>query len=204
MAHHLSDHNRSLDAVKRNIDAWWPFVEQGIEAIVITASGCGVMVKDYAHLLAEDAVYAEKAARISVLARDISEVLSTEDLRGLKVRQAKHVAFHSPCTLQHGQKLNGLTEDVLRGLGFELKPVVDSHLCCGSAGTLLDIAARSKSPTIQEIRSNHSRPPERLLLPLPTWDASFICPPGLITRLNIGSSWSTKLPSENNFADWFT
>lgn len=135
VAHHLSDHNRSLDAIKKNIDAWWPFVEQGVEAIVITASGCGVMVKDYAHLLAGDALYAEKAARVSALARDISEVLSTEDLRGLKVRQAKHVAFHSPCTLQHGQKLNGLTEDVLRGLGFELKPVVDSHLCCGSAGT---------------------------------------------------------------------
>ena len=135
VAHHLSDHNRSLDAVKGNIDAWWPLVEQGVEAIVITASGCGVMVKDYAHLLAGDAVYAEKASRVSALARDISEVLSTEDLRGLKVRQAKRVAFHSPCTLQHGQKLNGLTEGILRGLGFELKPVVDSHLCCGSAGT---------------------------------------------------------------------
>ena len=117
VAHHLSDHNRSLDAVKSNIDAWWPFVEQGVEAIVITASGCGVMVKEYAHLLAGDAVYAEKAARVSALAKDISEVLSTEDLRGLKVRQAKHVVFHSPCTLQHGQKLNGLTEGCLARAG---------------------------------------------------------------------------------------
>ena len=135
VAHHLSDHDRSYDAVKRNIDAWWPLIEQGAEAIVITASGCGVMVKEYGHLLAADPLYAEKARRVSELAKDISEVLVKEDLGGLKVRGAKTLAFHSPCTLQHGQKLNGLTERVLRELGFDLKPVADSHLCCGSAGT---------------------------------------------------------------------
>jgi glycolate oxidase iron-sulfur subunit len=135
VAHHLSDHDRSYDAVKRNIDAWWPLIEQGAEAIVITASGCGVMVKEYGHLLADDPLYAEKAQRVSDLAKDISEVLVKEDLGGLKVRGAKTLAFHSPCTLQHGQKLNGLTERVLRELGFDLKPVADSHLCCGSAGT---------------------------------------------------------------------
>ena len=135
VAHHLSDHDRSYDAVKRNIDAWWPLIEQGAEAIVITASGCGVMVKEYGHLLADDPLYAEKARLVSELAKDISEVLVKEDLGGLKVRGAKTLAFHSPCTLQHGQKLNGLTEGVLRELGFDLKPVADSHLCCGSAGT---------------------------------------------------------------------
>ncbi|NCX48459.1 MAG: glycolate oxidase iron-sulfur subunit [Gammaproteobacteria bacterium] len=135
VAHHLSDHDRSYDAVKRNIDAWWPLIEQDAEAIVITASGCGVMVKEYGHLLADDPLYAEKAQRVSELAKDISEVLVKEDLGGLKVRGAKTLAFHSPCTLQHGQKLNGLTERVLRELGFDLKPVADSHLCCGSAGT---------------------------------------------------------------------
>ena len=135
VAHHLSDHDRSYDAVKKNIDAWWPLIEQGAEAIVITASGCGVMVKEYGHLLADDPLYAEKAQRVSELAKDISEVLVKEDLGGLKVRGAKTLAFHSPCTLQHGQKLNGLTERVLRELGFDLKPVADSHLCCGSAGT---------------------------------------------------------------------
>ena len=135
VAHHLSDHDRSYDAVKRNIDAWWPLIEQGAEAIVITASGCGVMVKEYGHLLADDPLYAEKAQRVSELAMDISELLVKEDLGGLKVRGAKTLAFHSPCTLQHGQKLNGLTERVLRELGFDLKPVADSHLCCGSAGT---------------------------------------------------------------------
>jgi glycolate oxidase iron-sulfur subunit len=135
VAHHLSDHDRSYDAVKRNIDAWWPSIEQGAEAIVITASGCGVMVKEYGHLLADDPLYTEKAQRVSELARDISEILVKEDLGGLKVRGEKTLAFHSPCTLQHGQKLNGLTERVLRELGFDLKPVADSHLCCGSAGT---------------------------------------------------------------------
>jgi len=135
VAHHLSDHDRSYDAVKRNIDAWWPSIEQGAEAIVITASGCGVMVKEYGHLLADDPLYAKKAQRVSELARDISEILVKEDLGGLKVRGEKTLAFHSPCTLQHGQKLNGVTERVLRELGFDLKPVADSHLCCGSAGT---------------------------------------------------------------------
>ncbi len=135
VAHHLSDHDRGFDAVKRNIDAWWPLIEQGAEAIVITASGCGVMVKEYGHLLADDPLYAEKAQRVSEMAKDISEVLVNEDLGGLKVRGAKTLAFHSPCTLQHGQKLNGLTESILRELGFDLKPVADSHLCCGSAGT---------------------------------------------------------------------
>ena len=135
VAHHLSDHDRSFDAIKRNIDAWWPLVEQGAEAIVMTASGCGVMVKEYGHLLADDPLYAEKAERISALTRDISEVLSNEELGSLKVRGAKTLAFHSPCTLQHGQQLSGLTERVLRELGFDLKPVADSHLCCGSAGT---------------------------------------------------------------------
>ena len=135
VAHHLSDHHRSYDAVKRNIDAWWPLIEEGAEAIVVTASGCGVMVKEYGHLLAEDSQYAEKAQRVAELAKDISEVLTGEDLGGLRVREASTLAFHSPCTLQHGQKLNGLTEGVLRELGFDLKPVADSHLCCGSAGT---------------------------------------------------------------------
>jgi glycolate oxidase iron-sulfur subunit len=135
VAHHLSDHNRSNDALKRNIDAWWPLIEQGAEAIVITASGCGVMVKEYGHLLAEDSQYAKRAQRVAELAKDLSEVLADEDLGGLRVREASTLVFHSPCTLQHGQKLNGLTEGVLRELGFDLKPVADSHLCCGSAGT---------------------------------------------------------------------
>lgn len=138
---HLNDHEAGRDDARRNIDAWWPYLERDAEAIVMTASGCGVMVEDYAHLLQDDAQYAEKAARISLLTRDISEVIAAEKERLLPLLQAARptvqtkVAFHSPCTLQHGQKIRGVVEDLLQAAGFELAPVADSHLCCGSAGT---------------------------------------------------------------------
>jgi glycolate oxidase iron-sulfur subunit len=122
--------------MRRNIDAWWPHIEAGIEAIVVTASGCGVMVKDYQHLLQDDARYAAKAARVSALARDIAEVLQAEDLGRLNITADKRrIAFHSPCTLQHGQQLHGVVEEILTRLGFTLTAVADAHLCCGSAGT---------------------------------------------------------------------
>ena len=111
----------------------------GAEAIVITASGCGTMVKEYGHLLRHDTAYAAKAARISALAKDISEVIAAE--RGALaarlpgVAQAHNVAFHSPCSLQHGLKIKGVVESILRDAGFTLTPVPDAHLCCGSAGT---------------------------------------------------------------------
>ena len=127
--------------MRRNIDAWWPHIAQGAEAIVITASGCGVMVKDYAHALAQDAVYAEKAKRVSELACDISDVIVVEKdkLQSMLAPQGSQprqkIAFHPPCTLQHGLKKKGVVEALLTQLGFELTPVADSHLCCGSAGT---------------------------------------------------------------------
>jgi glycolate oxidase iron-sulfur subunit len=112
---------------------------QGAEAIVVTASGCGVMVKEYGHLLARDPAYASKAARVAELARDPVEVIGDEWKRiAPKVAMdlgSKRVAFHSPCTLQHGQKLRGRVEELLRAIGHELVPVADAHLCCGSAGT---------------------------------------------------------------------
>ncbi len=136
---HLDYQRDALDYVRANIDAWWPEVEAGAEAIVFTASGCGTMVKDYAHLLRGDARYAERAHRISAMARDISEVVAAERerLASLAVPEAKPplVAFHSPCTLQHGLRLNGIAESILRDAGFTLAPVPDAHLCCGSAGT---------------------------------------------------------------------
>jgi glycolate oxidase iron-sulfur subunit len=136
VSYHLAAHAEGLAYMRRNIDAWWPHIEAGAEAIVITASGCGVQVKEYGHLLRNDPVYAERAARVSALARDIGEVLAAEDLGTLKSRRtAPRIAFHSPCTLQHGQKLDGVIERVLRELGFALTPVPDAHLCCGSAGT---------------------------------------------------------------------
>jgi glycolate oxidase iron-sulfur subunit len=126
--------------MRRNIDAWWPHVEQGIEAIVMTASGCGVMVKEYGHLLAGDPRYAEKAKRISALTKDAAEVLSAErDPLASRLEPlaspGKRVAFHSPCTLQHGQQIRGLAESLLTAAGFTLTAVPDAHLCCGSAGT---------------------------------------------------------------------
>jgi glycolate oxidase iron-sulfur subunit len=135
VSHHLSAEKEAQQFMRRNIDAWWPYIEKGIEAIIITASGCGVVVKDYGHLLKDDEAYAEKAKRVSALAQDISEILANENLSKLAISAKVKVAFHSPCTLQHGQKLIGQVETILSNLGFELTEVADSHLCCGSAGT---------------------------------------------------------------------
>jgi glycolate oxidase iron-sulfur subunit len=137
---HLSDQEAARDDMRRNIDAWWPHLEEGVEAIVVTASGCGVQVREYGHLLAGDPDYADKAARISVLCQDPSEVLMAEqDKLLLLLAEAKkdrgRLAFHSPCTLQHGLKIRGVIEAFLEECGYELTPVADAHLCCGSAGT---------------------------------------------------------------------
>lgn len=132
---HMNAHEQALTFMKRNIDAWWPKVEAGAEAIVTTASGCGVVVKDYGAYLQDDADYADKAQRISTLTRDLSEVVAREDLTALASPAPRRIAYQSPCTLQHGQKLPDRVGNILRQLGFELTPVADAHLCCGSAGT---------------------------------------------------------------------
>ena len=134
LSYHLSAHDEALNFMRANIDAWWPHIEHGAEAIVMTASGCGVMIKDYGHLLRRDPAYAERAATVSQLTKDLCEVLSTENLTGLQPDVNRRVAFHSPCTLQHGQQLSGRVEHILGALGFSLTPVPDAHLCCGSAG----------------------------------------------------------------------
>ncbi len=137
---HLSDQAGGLDDMRRNVDAWWPLVRAGtVEAIVMNASGCGVQVKDYGHALAGDAAYAEKAARISALTRDLSELLP-EIVAVLQPRMADAqpgmLAFHPPCTLQHGQQLRGGVEAGLKALGFDVAVALNEpHLCCGSAGT---------------------------------------------------------------------
>lgn len=136
LSHHLSAEEEALNFMRRNIDAWWPYIEQGVEAIVMTASGCGVMVKDYGPLLKQDIRYAEKAAKITALTHDLSVILAGEDLTGLGISgNHRRIAVHAPCTLQHGQKLPGIIEALLTKLGFELTEVRDSHLCCGSAGS---------------------------------------------------------------------
>jgi glycolate oxidase iron-sulfur subunit len=137
LRYHLNDQDGGLDDMRRNIDAWWPLVEQ-VEAIVMTASGCGVTVKEYGHLLAHDGAYAEKAKRISELTRDLSEIMPQFEAElgaQLKGKIAKRVAYHPPCTLQHGQQIRGTVEGVLRAAGVDVKLCADSHLCCGSAGT---------------------------------------------------------------------
>ncbi|WP_119963968.1 glycolate oxidase subunit GlcF [Simplicispira lacusdiani] len=137
---HLNDQDGGLAQMRANIDAWWPWVEKGeVEAIVMNASGCGVTVKEYGHLLRHDPAYAGKAARISALTRDLSELLPdiAPALQG-RLRNVPQgvVAFHPPCTLQHGQKLRGGVEQHLRALGFDVRLTAnESHLCCGSAGT---------------------------------------------------------------------
>lgn len=145
ISQHLAAPDEAKRFMRRNIDAWWPDIAPSdpskapVEAILITASGCGALVKDYGWHLRDDPDYAAKAARVATLARDLSELITAEDLaqlpspfeRGVPGR----VAFHPPCTLQHGQGLMGRVEALLTGVGFELTPVRDAHSCCGSAGT---------------------------------------------------------------------
>ena len=138
LSYHLSEHDEARALARRNIDAWWPHVEGGAEAIVVTASGCGVMVREYDHLLAQDAAYAERARRVAALARDPVEIVAAawSDLAPrLAPSPSTRIAFHPPCTLQHGLRIRGEVERVLVEAGFTLVPVADAHLCCGSAGT---------------------------------------------------------------------
>ncbi|MFO1299235.1 MAG: glycolate oxidase subunit GlcF [Burkholderiaceae bacterium] len=143
--HHLGDPDGALDQARRNIDAWWPHLERGVEAIVINASGCGAMVKEYAHLLRHDPRYAARALRIVEATKDLAEWLPARlagsidairaRLRAGGADGAERVAFHPPCTLQHGQRIRGEVERLLDALGVARLGVADAHLCCGSAGT---------------------------------------------------------------------
>jgi glycolate oxidase iron-sulfur subunit len=140
---HLTAEQEAFAFMRRNIDAWWPHIEEGVEALVVTASGCATTVRDYGHHLAHDTAYAEKAARVSALSKDISEVLLAEAPRveallpppASRLSPPRRVAFHPPCTLQHGLKIRGEVEKLLLALGVDLVAVRDAHLCCGSAGT---------------------------------------------------------------------
>ena len=140
--HHLTAPARARARMRRNIDAWWPFIENGAEALIVTASGCGAVIREYGHLLRDDPAYAEKAARVAALARDpgeaVEEALAADEMAldrlGLNGRRPR-VAFHAPCTLSHGLRAAGAVERVLDQCGFERVAVADAHLCCGSAGT---------------------------------------------------------------------
>ena len=163
LAYHLNAQAEALAAMRRNIDAWMPYVEQGVEAIVMTASGCGVTVREYGHYLQRDPVYAAAAARVSALTRDLSEILRAEqaalapfvpsDLAKTKV------AVHTPCTLQHGQKINGVLEAILTAVGFEVVDAPERHLCCGSAGTYSilqpELSQRLLKNKVVALETNH-------------------------------------------------
>jgi len=140
--YHLNAQQAGLDDMRRLIDAWWPPIERGeVEAIVMTASGCGATVREFGHLLRDDPAYRDKAARVSALTRDLSEVVAdaaatlpdrlAQPAGGVRQR----IAFHAPCSLQHAQQIRGVVESLLARAGYELTPVADAHLCCGSAGT---------------------------------------------------------------------
>ncbi len=134
----LNDQTGGLDNAKQNIDAWWPVVENGVEAILMTAFGCGVIVKDYGHRFANDPTYAAKAKKISDLTKDISEIfpsLQNELVQLVGVDPKPGVVYHPPCTLQHGQQIRGKVDGLLSRIGVGVRLCADSHLCCGSAGT---------------------------------------------------------------------
>jgi glycolate oxidase iron-sulfur subunit len=137
LAHHMTLPEAALDDVRALIDAWWPLVEAGAEAIVMTASGCGSMVRDYGRLMAHDPAYRDKAVRVSALARDLTEVIAAEPALDTLVAglPTMRVAFQIPCSLQHGQRLRTLAESLMLRAGFDCVPVADAHLCCGSAGS---------------------------------------------------------------------
>jgi glycolate oxidase iron-sulfur subunit len=163
LAYHLNAHDEGLDFARRNIDAWWPEIALGAEAVVVTASGCGVMVKDYGQLLRGDARYASRAARISALARDTYEVVAAEWERIAPLLapppagKRRRVAIHAPCTLQHGLKIRDGIEALLEQAGYETTFVPDSHLCCGSAGTYSilqpELAGKLRTNKLQALES---------------------------------------------------
>jgi len=162
---HLADAEGARDDARRNIAAWWPFIEQGVEAILINASGCSVMIKDYGHLLRDDPQWADRAAQVVDLVRDVSEWLPAELERrwqdqGLPDPDPSiesKVVFHPPCTLQHGQQQRGAVERVLAALGARPLPVTDSHMCCGSAGTYSvlqpELSAQLRSRKLESLQA---------------------------------------------------
>jgi glycolate oxidase iron-sulfur subunit len=135
LTHHMGKEKAALQSVRRNVEAWTREIEKGLEAIVITASGCGTTVKDYGYMLRDDLTYADKAAKVSALAKDISEVLEAAGLPERAGHKTLTVAYHPPCSIQHGQKLTTGPQNLLRAAGFNVRLPMDAHLCCGSAGT---------------------------------------------------------------------
>jgi glycolate oxidase iron-sulfur subunit len=160
--HHMAVDDSGLNFIKNNIDAWWPYIEEGIEAIVISASGCGTMIKDYGYILRNDADYKDKAHQVSMMAKDIGEIIVAEEIETLRKMikvNSRRIAFQNPCSLQHGQKIKDVTESLLKKLGYQIENIEDANQCCGSAGTysllqteLSEKLRRKKISTLETVK----------------------------------------------------
>ena len=187
LSHHLDAIDEARVLMRRNLDAWWPLIEVGAEAVLASASGCGLHLRDYGRLLADDPVYAERAMRFSARVRDPVELLADADLSAFRLPAPRRIVFQSPCTLQHGRGLRGVVEGLLGKLGYDLVPVVDSHLCCGAAGTYSIL----QSGIATELR-------DRKLDALTAGD------PELIATANIGCQVHLATATELPVVHWIT
>ncbi len=164
LSHHFSEVEETKVFMKKNIDAWWPHIESGAEALLVSASGCGKMLKEYGALLIDDSEYASKAKKVSEICRDPCEIIQAEDIAQFTKVTQKRITFHSPCTLQHGLKLGGKIESLLLAAGFDLIPVEDAHLCCGSAGTYSILQAKmSKQLLTRKLTQLEKHKPELIV-----------------------------------------
>ncbi len=158
LTQHMGKHDAALAFAKNNVDVWTREIENGgLDAIIVTTSGCGTTIKDYGHMLRLDAAYKDKAAKISALAKDITEFLSELELPAPKFKAGVTVAYHSACSLQHGQKVTKAPKDLLTKAGFVVKEPAEGHLCCGSAGTYnimqSDIATQLRDRKVKNIKA---------------------------------------------------
>ncbi|MGN6305918.1 MAG: glycolate oxidase subunit GlcF [Mesorhizobium sp.] len=158
LVHHMGKEDAALDAARRNVDAWTREAEAGgLDAIVITASGCGTTIKDYGFMLRLDPAYADKAAKVSALAKDVTEYLATLDLPEPAKKPGMAVAYHSACSMQHGQRITRQPKELLARAGFVVKEPREGHLCCGSAGTYNmlqpEISARLRDRKVKNIEA---------------------------------------------------
>ena len=185
--HHLNAKEAALQRMRANIDAWLPYLDSGVEAIVSTASACALEIREYGYLLRNDPDYADNAQRVSDHCRDLIELLEDENLDAFRPNQSTRIAFHAPCTLQHGQKLNGRVERLLITLGYELTPVADAHLCCGSSGTYSILQAElSNNLRDNKLSALHAGQPE------------------LIATANIGCLHHMQSGTETPVRHWIT
>ena len=190
--YHLSEHDKARALARQNIDQCWPLIKQGVEAIVMTASGCGVTLKEYAKILQYDPEYAQKAQQFSARVKDIGEIILDQDLSVFKADNTK-VAFQSPCTLQHGQQLAGVVESILRKIGYELTDIDNGHICCGSAG----VYSLLQPELSEKLRDNKLKD-----LHLENADCIATANIGCLTHLQAGSStkvihWIELLDEKN-------